>query len=133
MPRATTNRRIYWAAAPLAALTLVGVAACGSHSGSGSGAPDSAHPRSAQMQAFTQCLASHGVTLPARSHDAGTPPSAAADGTAADGSGGGGRGHGGDMTTPPPGVNQQAWDSARAACASLAPTPRTAPTSTTNS
>ena len=126
-----TTRRLRWAAAaPLAALTLFGVAACGSGS-STAAAPaadgTSGHPRSAAMQAYTQCLSSHGVTLPARTHgdapaDGAAPaaPATGAPGTGtAPGQGGAGRHH--DMTTPPPGVSQASWDAARTACASLAP------------
>jgi hypothetical protein len=117
-------RRLRWAAAaPLAALTLFGVAACGSSGGAAAGAAaadGSGHPRSAAMQAYTQCLSSHGVTLPARTHGApadGAAPAAPA--TGATPGQGGGRHH--DMSTPPAGVSQASWDSARSACASLAP------------
>ena len=75
-----STRRLRWAAAaPLAALTLFGVAACG---GGTAGAPAAAggghgaHPRSAAMQAYTQCLSSHGVTLPARGPTAAHRPTA---------------------------------------------------------
>lgn len=130
------TRRLRWAAAaPLAALTLFGVAACGSGTAApAAGAAHSGHPRSAQMQAFTQCLTSHGVTMPAHTHGApagGTAPaagSAPADGSAptapATGTTGAPArqaGHHRDMSTPPPGVSQATWDSARTACASLAP------------
>ncbi|HWN34032.1 MAG TPA: hypothetical protein VNP03_14885 [Pseudonocardia sp.] len=124
-----TTRRLRWAAAaPLAALTLFGVAACGSGSAGTDGAPaadgNSGHPRSAAMQAYTQCLSTHGVTLPARTHDGapadGTAPAAPATGAAgAPSAQGAGRHH--DMSTPPPGVSQASWDAARAACANLAP------------
>jgi hypothetical protein len=119
------TRRLRWAAAaPLAALTLFGVAACGSSGGAAAGAAaagGSGHPRSAAMQAYTQCLSSHGVTLPARTHGApanGAAPAAPAAG-ATPGQGGAGRHH--DMATPPPGVSQASWDAARSACASVAP------------
>jgi hypothetical protein len=97
-----TTRRLRWAAAaPLAALTLFGVAACGS--GSSTAAADGK---------------SHG-DAPAD----GTAPAAPATGApgtgTAPGQGGAGRHH--DMTTPPPGVSQASWDAARTACASLAP------------
>jgi hypothetical protein len=73
------------------------------------------------MQAYTQCLSSHGVTLPARTH--GAPADGAAPAATATGStpGQGGAGRHRDMATPPPGVSQASWDAARSACASLAP------------
>lgn len=105
MPRTTAVARSLrsraWAAAPLAALTVLALSACGSGS----------HPHGAARQAFVQCLSAHGVTLPQRTP--GTAPSASS----------GGAGHHRDPSVAPPGVNQQTWDSARAACASTAPTP----------
>ncbi|HTF51965.1 MAG TPA: hypothetical protein VK735_31355 [Pseudonocardia sp.] len=142
------TRRIRWATvAPLAALMLLGAAACGS-GGAGSGAAgggaaesggagSGAHPRSAQMQAFQQCLSEHGVTLASHPRGAGAAPGAAPGATpgATGGSApaGGGAGRHRDMSTPPPGVTQQAWDSARAACASVAPSPAAAAPSTAGS
>ncbi|HEX4250642.1 MAG TPA: hypothetical protein VH008_22445 [Pseudonocardia sp.] len=120
-----TTRRLRWAAAaPLAALTLFSVAACGSSTASSAAGTHSGHPRSAAMQAYTQCLSSHGVTLPARTHGAapadGTAPAdPATTGAGAPAQQGAGRHH--DMATPPPGVSQASWDAARSACASLAP------------
>jgi hypothetical protein len=102
MPRTSaprSPRRRAWAAAPLAALTLFAVSACGS------GAHH--HGNSAARQAYTQCLSAHGVTLPHR-----TP-----------GSGGHTAGQHRDPSVAPAGVNQQTWTSARTACASQAPTP----------
>jgi hypothetical protein len=103
MPRIPRSPRPSWAAAPLAALTVLAVSACGSGS----------HPDATAARAFTQCLSVHGVTLPHRTHN-GTPPSGAP-------SGGAGQDPHRDLTVPPPGVDQQTWDNARAACASLAP------------
>jgi len=123
------TRRIRWAVVvPLAALTLLGASACGS---------GGAHPRSEQMQAYRQCLSEHGVTLASHPRDAGAAPGAtpgATDGST-DGSApaGAGAGRHRDMSTPPPGVTQQAWDSARAACASVAPSPAAAAPSTAGS
>jgi hypothetical protein len=140
------TRRMRWATlAPLAALTLLGAAACGSGGGAGNGsavsggAGSGTHARSEQMQAFQQCLSEHGITLASHPRGAGAAPGAtpgAAPGAtpgaapgATDGSApaGAGTGRHRDMATPPPGVTQQAWDSARSACASVAPHPGTAP------
>jgi len=147
----STARRMRWAMiAPLAALTLLGAAACGSGGGAGSGGAgggaaetggaDGAHPSSGQMQAFRQCLSEHGVTLASHPQGAGagTAPGATSGATGAtpgatsgatDGSApaGSGAGRHRDMSTPPPGVTQQAWDSARTACASVAPSPAAVP------
>ena len=134
------TRRIRWAAvAPLAALTLLGAAACGSGGAAGGGAAESggsgAHPRSGQMQAFQQCLSEHGVTLASHPRGAGAGAAPGATPGATDGSApaGAGAGRHRDMSTPPPGVTQQAWDSARAACASVAPSPAAAAPSTAGS
>lgn len=103
----------------LAALTLLGTAACGPSGSGGSSAPSSgaspsgaASPRHQAMQAYTQCLSQHGVTLPAR-HHSGTAPSGAP-------AAGGHRHH--QPGTPPPGVNPQTWSAAQTACASVRPT-----------
>jgi hypothetical protein len=106
MPRtaavARSSRRGAWVAAPLAALTLLAVSACGSGTHQ--------HGNSAARLAFTQCLSAHGVTLPHRTPGSG-------------GSGAHPAGQRRDPSVAPAGVNQQTWDSARAACASTAPTP----------
>ena len=107
MPRTASAprspRRRAWVAAPLAAATLFAVSACGS------GAHHHGNP--AARAAYTQCLSTHGVTLPHH-----TP-----------GSGGSGGQHTAgqhrDPSVAPAGVDQQTWTSARAACASQAPTP----------
>jgi hypothetical protein len=130
------TRRMRWATvAPLVALTLLGAAACGSGGGAGNGTAESGgagsgtHPRSGQMQAFQQCLSEHGVTLAShpRGAGAGAAPGAAPGATGGSAPAGAGTGHHRDMSTPPPGVTQQAWDSARTACASVAPSPAAAP------
>jgi hypothetical protein len=90
--------------AGLAALSLIGVAGCGHDSGGGG----QRHPA---MQAYRQCLSQHGVTLPARQHGGSMPSSMPGmPGMAKHQPG-----------TPPPGVNPDTWNSARTACASLAP------------
>lgn len=107
--------RTYWLMTPLAALTALSLTACGgassgSSTDSSTPASASAHPRAEAMRAYRQCLSQHGVTLPKRPAHGSTPPSAAPAGRP-------------DPNTPPPGVDAQTWQSARAACASLMPPP----------
>jgi hypothetical protein len=59
--------------------------------------------------AFVQCMTDNGVPAP----PAGGPPPGRM----------GGKPPGAGTPPPPPGVDQQTWDSARQACASLAPAP----------
>lgn len=142
---ATRRRNGRWTrlvVAPLGAVTLVGLAACGTGTGSAAaatgttsaptaaasaeGQPDSA------MAAYTSCLAENGVTMPEPPagggrggaggtpppHGGGTPPSGAPE----DGDGGPG-GAGGEPGQAPPGVDATTWAAAQKACADLAPTP----------
>jgi hypothetical protein len=103
MPRIGTRPKLSTLAlGGLAALTLLGTAACGS-----SGSSDASGSRHQAMHAYRQCLSQHGVTLPARQHT-GTPPTGAPAAA---------HQHG----TPPAGVDPQAWSAAQTACASLRP------------
>ncbi|RDH74049.1 hypothetical protein DVS77_33745 [Mycolicibacterium moriokaense] len=75
---------------------------------------------------FMQCMTDHGVPAPpggGPGGPGGPPPDGA--GPPPDGALPPPPGHGGppDMGAAPPGVDQQTWDSARQACASLAPEP----------
>lgn len=79
---------------PLADLAVVGLTACGGGRGSG------------QRAAYVQCMSQHGVTMPSRGNRPSTAPGTPRR----------------DPSTAPPGVDQNAWTSARTACASLAPT-----------
>jgi hypothetical protein len=88
-PRTVRTRVL---ALPLAALAVVGLAACGGG-------------RSAERAAYAQCMSQHGVTLPDRDHRPSTAPGAPRR----------------DPNTAPPGVDQNAWTTARAACAAQAP------------
>ena len=136
-----------WLAAPIVALSVIGLAACGSggttssSAATGSASPDGRTEPSG-MAAFHQCMSEHGITRPARPSGepggAGPPPGVqpadgarvgtGAGGTSAPGGHAGGpRGEHHDPTKAPPGVDQNAWTAARAACASLAPTPPAAP------
>ncbi len=94
----------------------------------------------AAMAAYRTCLANNGVTLPTPGAGAaggappqgarptGAPPSGAPNGGGTGtgggpGAGGGpGSGAGSGSTAAPPGVDADTWRTARAACASLAPT-----------
>jgi predicted small lipoprotein YifL len=128
MLRFGTHRRMYLIAAPLATATLLSLTACGSSGGeqpssdTGASASTAAQAGPERMRPFLQCLASHGVTLPARpEHGAGGPPPSGAPAPAGE------RPKPRDMSTPPPGVDQQTWTTARSACASLAPSPPPTP------
>jgi hypothetical protein len=124
-------------AAPVGVVALVGLAACGTSTDTGTSAASSAPsaaqgvggPSDSAMAAYTSCLAENGVTLPERpargsgAQQGGTPPSGA---PAAPGEGGQGGGPGGTGRTPgeaPEGVDADTWAAAQQACADLAPAP----------
>lgn len=120
------GRPVRWVVAGAAALSLLGVAACGTGGAAPSGSTGGAAGHGArrqQMQAYSQCLSQHGVTLPKRG--AGTPPGGAAAPASGAAAPAGAHPHR-DPSQPPPGVDPQAWSSARAACASVAPAPAAA-------
>ncbi len=98
------RKRTGWLAVPTALLCAFSVAACGG-----------AHHGSGQRGAFMQCMTQHGVTMPSR----GPRPSGAPESRAP-------RPHR-DPNTAPPGVDQNTWNAARAACASVAPSAPAAP------
>ena len=123
--RTHTSQPVRWAVAGAAALSLFGVAACGSGGAAPSGGAAAHGARRQQMQAYTQCLSQHGVTLPKRGAGAGTPPSGAAAPAGGAAAPAGAHPHR-DPSQPPPGVDPQTWSSARAACASTAPAPAAA-------
>ena len=126
--------------APVGALALVGLAACGTDTSTTSAATSSsaaAQPSTADDSAdddadnadsdlvdYRSCLEDNGVTMPeppaggaGAPRQGGTPPS---DAPAAGG------GQGGPGRTPgqaPPGVDATTWAAAQKACADLAPTP----------
>jgi len=137
------RRRLRLILAPVAAVSLAGLVACGStstSSGSGSG------PSDAAMQAFSSCMAENGVTLPERGANGGPAGGAGAGSAGGAGSGSGGAGGGaagsggaggadggspptgapqaggaGGAMPAPPGVDATAWAAAQKACAQYAP------------
>lgn len=129
MLRFGTQRRMYLAAAPLAAVTLLSLTACGSSAGgqpssdTGAATSTAAAAGPERMRPYVQCLASHGVTLPTRPSNGAPPPSNGAPPPDAPAAPAGEKHRPHDMASPPPGVDQQTWDSAKSACASLRPTP----------
>jgi hypothetical protein len=137
----TDRRSRRWSravAAPLGAVVLVGLAACGtgtstdpaagtgaSTSGTASAQPGA--PSDTAVAAYVSCLQQNGVTLPERP-DGGTPPQGAggtppsgAPAPPADGARGGGPGGPGAAGQAPPGVDADAWAAAQEACADLVP------------
>jgi hypothetical protein len=144
----TPRRARRWSrlvAAPVGVVALVGLAAGGTSTDTGTsaassgGTPTSAPsaaqgaaggPSDSAMAAYTSCLAENGVTLPERpargsgAQQGGTPPSGAPTaGDGGPGGGPGGPGAGGGPGTAPEGVDADTWAAAQQACADLAPTP----------
>ncbi|HZQ26481.1 MAG TPA: hypothetical protein VFA94_02175 [Acidimicrobiales bacterium] len=72
--------------------------------------------RGAAMQAFRDCMAAHGVQLPARQPRTSTSTTAGGAPPTSDG----GR-RGGGFSTPPPGVDPATFQAAMQACASTLP------------
>ncbi|MBV9313177.1 MAG: hypothetical protein JO100_05400 [Pseudonocardia sp.] len=124
----SAHSALRWLTVPITALTVVSIAACGPNnaaSSSGGGASPSASSEAPSgrgaFAAYRECLSQHGVQMPDRERQrenaSGAPRLSGAN-----------RPHH-DPGTPPPGVDKNTWDAARAACASLRPTPSAAPTS----
>jgi hypothetical protein len=124
----TTTRRALAAAA--GALSLLSLTACSSGSDASTAASTSttattaaattapsAGGGAADVAAYRDCMAQNGVTLPDFGGGQGTPPSGMPSGGARPSGAPGGPG--GQL---PAGVDQGAWDAARAACADLQPT-----------
>jgi hypothetical protein len=118
------DKRLRWVgvAVCLAAVAM-GAIACGTSAGP-AGADASGGPDASGFQAYRDCLARNGVTLPSRGP--GFPSGRPTDfgtGRPDDGGfgpGGGGFGQGGGQ--PPAGVDQATWERAMQACASTRPT-----------
>jgi hypothetical protein len=125
-PRRRWSRLI---GAPVAAVSLAGLVACGT------GAASTTTSNTA-MTAFASCLAENGVTLPQRGDDGGpngggtdggspptgTPPAGGTGGSGSSGGAGAPAQNGGAMAAPP-GVDATTWAAAQKACAQYAPTP----------
>ena len=134
------GRWIRLVVAPVGALALVGLAACGTDTSTTSAATSSsaaAQPSTADDSAdadaddadsdladYRSCLEDNGVTMPeppaggaGAPRQGGTPPSGAPA------AGGGQGGPGGSPGQAPPGVDATTWAAAQKACADLAPTP----------
>ena len=102
-------------------------AACSGSGGGKVAAGSTASPSSASsssnaaFQAYRDCLAQHGVTLPQRQRNQSSQSGASdASGPPSDQSGGPGRGFNGQFSLPP-GVDQSTFDAAMQACANLRP------------
>ena len=134
------GRWIRLVVAPVGALALVGLAACGTGTTTTSAATSSsaaAQPSTADdtdnadaddadsdLADYRSCLEDNGVTMPEMPADGGgaprqggTPPSGAPA------AGGGRGGPGGSPGQAPPGVDATTWAAAQKACADLTPTP----------
>ena len=132
------GRWIRLVVAPVGALALVGLAACGTGTSTTSAATSSsaaAQPSTADdsddaddgdtdLADYRSCLEDNGVTMPeppaggaGAPRQGGTPPSGAPA------AGGGQGGPGGTPGQAPPGVDATTWAAAQKACADLAPTP----------
>jgi hypothetical protein len=121
------GRTVRWALAALGlAVVAVGAVACGS-SGNGTDAGDTGTGGGGGFQAYVDCLARNGISV--GSFGPGGRPSRFPSGFPSGGpasrfpSGGAGQAAGGFLgDQPPAGVDQQTWDRARQACASVRPT-----------
>lgn len=101
-----------------AGLVLLALTACGG--GSTSSAPVATAEGQGDFAAYRECMADNGVVLP----DRGTPPSGMLDGSPSGmptGTPPSGTPAGGLPGGLPEGVDQDTYDAAQAACASLAP------------
>ena len=118
--------------APVAAVALLGLAACGTSTDTGTSAAaasasaeapadDAATPDGTELAAYQSCLEENGVSMPERpgggagaAPEGGVPPQG---GTPPSG------GPGGSPDQAPPGVDVDTWAAAQEACSDLAPTP----------
>jgi hypothetical protein len=114
----------------VASITAV-AAGCGGGSSAAAKAVTTTTPttvagRGASLQAFRQCMSTHGVTIPQRTGGggggAGTSTSQPADTGGTPGVNGGGGGAAGRFLQPPAGVDPAKYQTALAACRSLIPT-----------
>ena len=117
----------------LAALSVAAVA-CGGGSSSAAKAATTTTPpttvagRGAALQAFRQCMSTHGITLPQRTGGGGGGGGGGVTSTSQPDTGGtgagfgGGVGGGGRFLQPPAGVDPVKYQAALTACRSLIPT-----------
>ncbi len=134
------GRWIRLVVAPVGALALVGLAACGTGTSTTSAATSSsaaAQPstaddsddaddatRDSDLADYRSCLEDNGVTMPEPpSGGAGAPRQGGTPPSGAPAAGGGQGGPGGTPGQAPPGVDATTWAAAQKACADLAPTP----------
>ena len=134
------GRWIRLVVAPVGALALVGLAACGTGTTTTSAATSSsaaAQPSTADdtdnadaddadsdLADYRSCLEDNGVTMPEPpSGGAGAPRRGGTPPSGAPAAGGGQGGPGGTPGQAPPGVDATTWAAAQKACADLAPTP----------
>jgi hypothetical protein len=93
-----------WLAVPTALACAFSIAACGGgRHGSG------------ERAEYMQCMSQHGITMPSRADRPTDAPASNAPHPRR------------DPSVAPPGVDQNAWTTARAACASVAPKPSAVP------
>jgi hypothetical protein len=134
------GRWIRLVVAPVGALALVGLAACGTgtdtsttSAGTSSSAAaqpsiaddgDDADDADSDLADYRSCLEDNGVTMPEPpSGAAGAPRQGGTPPSGAPAAGGGQGGPGGTPGQAPPGVDATTWAAAQKACADLAPTP----------
>jgi hypothetical protein len=137
------GRWIRLVVAPVGALALVGLAACGtgtdtSTTSAGTSSSAAAQPSTADdgddaddaddadsdLADYRSCLEDNGVTMPEPpSGGAGAPRRGGTPPSGAPAAGGGQGGPGGTPGQAPPGVDATTWAAAQKACADLAPTP----------
>jgi hypothetical protein len=131
------GRWIRLVVAPVGALALVGLAACGTgtdtsttSAGTASSAAaqpstgDDADDADSDLADYRSCLEDNGVTMPEPpSGGAGAPRQGGTPPSGAPAAGGGQGGPGGTPGQAPPGIDATTWAAAQKACADLAPTP----------
>jgi hypothetical protein len=120
------TKRVLLVGAAIASTMVLGLlAACGNSGGSGATSNAAPGGGASGFAAYTDCLRQHGVNLPTgrpSGQRSGRPTDRPSGVRPSGGGRGGGFGGGGFFgSEAPPGVDQNAWDSARKACASELP------------
>lgn len=123
------GHRARWIGPSLAIAGVITLTACGGGTTaaptagtSASGSTGTASSPAAN-DAFTNCLAQNGVTLPERPEGSGGPDGGMTPPTGTPPTGAPPAGAGRGAQQAPPGVDATTWEAAQKACASLAPTP----------